>query len=467
MADLPLSVGMGRYIFHVDVNSAYLSWSAAYRVRVLGEKEDLRLIPSIVGGDQEKRHGIVLAKSIPAKKYGIRTGEAVVTAKKKCPGLAVIEPDYRLYVKASRAFMAKLRQYTDQVIQYSIDEAWAVFDGYEKLYGQGQMVSFAHGLREEIREELGFTVNIGVSTNFLLAKMAGEFSKPDQVHTLFPEEIEKKMWHLPVSDLFFVGKATAAKLHHLGIMTIGELALADEEMIRAHCKKPGQIVQGYARGEDLQPRMFMQEEEVPGGMPEDGFCNTGDIRTGVFAAPASRRNKGYGNSLTAPVDVVTKEYAEHLLLSLCETIGMRLRADGVKISVVSVHMTTCEFQHFSRQMQLLTATDVTEEIYKAACRVFGMLWDNVTPIRQIGVHTSKVERGAGRQYNLFDMQRFDRLKVLDQTVDQIREKYGEDAVFRAAFLKSNVSHVGGGLDRERRSGVTLGIDPEREKAGDL
>ncbi|MDE6664212.1 MAG: DNA polymerase IV, partial [Lachnospiraceae bacterium] len=148
---------MGAYIFHVDANSAFLSWSAAYRVSVLGEKTDLRLIPSIVGGDQEKRHGIVLAKSTPAKKYDIKTGEAIVTARQKCPELVVIPPDYGLYVSASRAFIEKLKQYTDQVIQYSIDEAWAVFDGYEKLYGQGQMVSFAYEMKDEIKEELGFT----------------------------------------------------------------------------------------------------------------------------------------------------------------------------------------------------------------------------------------------------------------------------------------------------------------------
>ena len=188
---------MGAYIFHVDANSAFLSWSAAYRVAVLGEKTDLRLVPSIVGGNQEKRHGIVLAKSTPAKKYDIKTGEAIVTARQKCPGLVVIPPDYGLYVSASRAFIAKLKQYTDQVIQYSIDEAWAVFDGYESLYGQGQMVSFAHGLKDEIKEELGFTVNIGVSTNFLLSKMAGDFSKLDKVHTLFPEEIEKRCGRCP------------------------------------------------------------------------------------------------------------------------------------------------------------------------------------------------------------------------------------------------------------------------------
>ena len=405
---------------------------------VLGEKTDLRMIPSIVGGDQEKRHGIVLAKSVPAKKYDIKTGEAIVTARKKCPGLVVIPPDYGLYVSASRAFIEKLRQYTDQVIQYSIDEAWAVFDGYEKLYGQGQMVSFAYKLKDEIKEELGFTVNIGVSTNFLLSKMAGDFSKPDKVHTLFPEEIEKKMWPLPVSELFFVGKATTAKLHKLGIYTIGELAQADEDMIRAHLKTPGRIIQGYARGEDLEPYMFTHEA-----------------------------NKGYGNSLTAPVDVVTEEYAKHLMLSLCETVGMRLRSDDVKISVVSVHITTFEFQYAHKQTQLLTPTDVTEEIYTAACRIFKTLWDGKTPIRQIGVHTSKVESDAGRQYNLFDLWKYDRLETLNRTIDKIREKYGEDAIFRAGFLKSNVSHMSGGLDKERRSGVTLGIDVINEKVRNL
>lgn len=429
---------MEPYIFHIDANSAFLSWSAAYRVNILGEKPDLRLIPSIVGGDQEKRHGIVLAKSTPAKKYGIKTGEAVVTAKQKCPGLVVIPPDYGLYVSASRAFIAKLKQYTDQVIQYSIDEAWAVFDGYEKLYGQGQMVDLAYGLKDEIREELGFTVNIGISTNFLLSKMAGDFSKPDKVHTLFPGEIEKKMWTLPVSELFFVGKATAAKLHRLGIHTIGELAQADEEMIRAHLKTPGAIVQGYARGEDLQPYLFTHEA-----------------------------NKGYGNSLTAPEDVVTEECARHLMLSLCETVGMRLRSDHVKIGVVSVHITTCEFQYINKQMQLPAPTDVTEEIYAAACEIFKKLWDQRVPIRQIGVHTSKTERGAGRQYNLFDLQKYDRLEILNRTVDQIREKYGEDAVFRAGFLGSGIPHMGGGLDKERRSGVTLGVNMDHEKARDL
>lgn len=429
---------MGKYVFHIDVNSAFLSWTAAYRVNVLGEKEDIRQIPSIVGGDQEKRHGIVLAKSTPAKKYGIQTGEPIVAAQRKCPGLVIVPPDYGLYVTSSRAFIKILKEYSDNVIQYSIDEAWIVFEGFEKLYGRGQMVKLAHELKDRIRDELGFTVNVGVSTNFLLSKTAGDFSKPDKVHTLFPEEVEEKMWPLPVSDLLFAGRATVETLHRLGIRTIGELAKADEGMISAHLKKHGQTIQGFARGGDLDPAMVFHEA-----------------------------NKGYGNSLTAPVDIVTEEYARHLLLSLSETVGARLRADDVMVSVVSVHLTTCEFKRTNKQMQLDSPTNITEEIYEAACLILGKLWDKKTPIRQIGVHTSKVQDGAVRQYSIFDLEKSDKLEKLDRAVDRLREKYGEDAVFRASFLKSNVSHMSGGLNKERRSGVTLGIDVEGENVRDL
>ena len=434
MADSPLFVDMDRFIFHVDANSAFLSWTAAYRIHLLGEKVDLRDIPSIIGGDQEKRHGIVLAKSVPAKKYGIQTGEAIMTARQKCPELVIVPPDYGLYVNASRAFMEILRKYSDHVIQYSIDEAWVEFSGYGNIYGEGREVELALLIKNEIYKELGFTVNIGISTNFLLSKMAGDLSKPNKVHTLFPEEIPVKMWPLPVSELFFVGRATTRKLNNLGITTIGELAHADEDMIRAHLKTMGTVVQSYARGGDLEPYMYTHEA-----------------------------NKGYGNSLTAPQDITTYEYANHLLLSLCETVGVRLRTDDVKISVVSVHITTYEFVYSNRQMQLFSPTDVTEEIYHAACRVFRLLWDGITPIRQIGVHTSKVQSDVGRQYNLFDMDKYDRLSVLNRTIDTIRERYGEESVFRASFLGSNVEHMSGGLDKEHRSGVTIGIDMEKEK----
>ena len=243
----------------------------------------------------------------------------------------------------------------------------------------------------------------------------------------------RKMWPLPVSELFGVGKVTETKLLRWAIYTIGDLAKSDESFIYSNLKTPGLILQKYARGGDLEPYIY---------------------------TPVA---KGYGNSLTAPQDVVTEAYAKHLLLSLVETIGTRLREDNVTIRVVSVHITTFEFQYFHKQRQLFTATNVTEEIYRAACGLFHDLWDGRTPIRQLGIHTTQVQTDAGRQYNLFDLQKFDRLEKLDRTVDQIRKKYGEDSIFRACYIGSKVSHMSGGLDKERRTGVTVGIDIEKEK----
>ena len=215
----------GRVIFHIDVNSAFLSWTAAYRCLVLGEKTDLREIPSVIAGHQNIRTSIVLAKSIPAKKRGVKTGEPLGMARDKCPDLVVAEPDYDLYVSASQKMIALLREVSPVVEQYSIDEAWVDMTGTERLYGPPVLA--ANWLKDRIRRELGFTVNIGISCNKLLAKMAGDFEKPDKVHTLFPDELEAKLWPLPTQELFMLGAATARKLRRFGIDTIGALANAD------------------------------------------------------------------------------------------------------------------------------------------------------------------------------------------------------------------------------------------------
>lgn len=422
---------MGKIIFHIDVNSAFLSWSASYRVNILGEKIDLRDVPSIVGGDQESRHGIVLAKSGPAKQFNIHTGEAIVTARKKCPGLVVIPPDYHLYVSASRALMDILKKYSDNVEQYSIDEAWAEFTGFNNLYGSPQV--FAEQLKEEIKTKLGFTVNIGISTNRLLSKMAGELRKPDFVNTLFMEEIPDKMWPLPVGELFFVGRSTQKKLLSMGITTIGELAKADVELIKSNLKKHGEIIWNYAHGKELVEHLYSK-------MP----------------------NKGYGNSITLPRDADNSNYAHKVILSLCETVGMRIRMDVVKISVISVSIKSCFFEHEGKQKQLFSPTDVTEEIYKEACDIFDKLWDKKTPIRQIGVHTSKVTETDFRQVSFFDELDYGKLSKVNRSVDKIRKKYGEDSIFRASFLKSGISHLSGGLHKERRTGITAGIDLDKE-----
>ena len=408
-------------IFHVDVNSAFLSWEAAYRVDVLGESVDLREVPSVVGGDEEKRHGIVLAKSTPAKKFNIQTGEPLASARKKCPDLIIIKPNFDIYVKASKAFIELLKGFAPNVEQYSIDEVWCDMTGTENIYGNP--VVAANSLKDRIYSELGFTVNIGISSNKLLAKMAGDFEKPNRVHTLFPSEIKEKMWPLPVRELFFVGSSTEKKLSNLGIKTIGQLANTDLMILKSHFKKHGEVIYNYANGYDFTS---LVTEHQP--------------------------NKGYGNSITVAVDITDYETAKQVFLSLCETVASRLRVDGVKTLCLAVSITDCEFCYSTHQKQFLNATNVTNELYQKACEIFLELWDKKTPIRQLGVQSSKVSQECFRQYNLFDMNNYDKLSKLDQAVDNIRNKYGEDSINRASFLKSEVSHMTGGISKEKRTG---------------
>ena len=306
-------------IFHVDVNSAFLSWEAVNRLKKDPDAQDIRDIPAVIGGSEENRHGIVLAKSMKAKSYGICTGEPLVNARRKCPELYVASPDYALYVRSSNQFMELLRHYAPVVEQYSIDEAFCDMTGTSRLYGEP--VAFAERLKNEIHSELGFTVNIGVSSNRLLAKMASDFKKPDLVHTLFPAEVPEKMWPLSVNELFFVGRSTSRKLHDLGIHTIGDLAQSDVAILRGHFKKHGEVIWNYANGRDVE------------------------IVTDHKSAA-----KSYGNSITISYDVTDVETAETFLLSLCETIGTRIRMDHAYVSMVSVTIVDYNFQRQSHQM---------------------------------------------------------------------------------------------------------------------
>lgn len=394
-------------IYHVDVNSAFLSWEAVRRLREDATAVDIREIPAVIGGSEEQRHGIVLAKSSKAKTYGIQTGEPLMNARKKCPDLYVAAPDYACYVRSSNQLMELLREYAPIVEQYSIDEAFCDMSGTGRLYGDP--VAFAGRLKDEIDSRLGFTVNIGVSDNRLLAKMASDFQKPNLVHTLFPSEVPVKMWPLPVDDLFFVGRSTSRKLHELGIHTIGDLAKTDVSILRAHFKKHGEIIWNYANGRDVE------------------------MNTDHKSA-----NKSYGNSITISYDVTDAETAKTFLLSLCETIGTRIRMDHAYVRMVSVSVVDCNFQRQSHQMTLPSATNVTEIIYSTACRLFEQLW-NREPIRQIGVSTGHVSGDDCRQYDLFDTQRNEKLSKLNAAIDSIRNRYGEDAVRRARFLSPEKS----------------------------
>ena len=419
-------------IFHVDANSAFLSWSAAYRVLVLGEEKDLREVPSVVAGDKESRHSIILAKSTPAKKYGIQTGEPLFQALEKCPDLEIIQPDYELYVQASRHFVEMLRQFSPVVEQYSIDEAWVDMTGTERLWGTPRLA--AEQMRKRIYEELGFTVNVGISSNKLLAKMAGDFEKPNKVHTLFPEEVEKKFWPLPVRDLFLVGAATERKLKLLGIYTIGDLAKADVRILKKRLGKHGETIWHFANG-----------------------------RNADAVTPEPSENKGYGNSTTTARDVTSREEGHQVLLSLCETVAMRMRRDNKCGSCVSIHLRTNEFQHFSHQMILHGSTNITTEIFEAACNLFDEAWDGVTPLRQLGVQITRLSSEPYQQFDLFSGLtpiQYERKLRLDETVDALRDKFGEDILRRGKFARMPGEHMAGGLNKARRTGITKPVPKE-------
>lgn len=421
---------MKKIICHIDVNSAFLSWSAVQRLKDFPEQQDLREIPSAVCGDKATRRGIILAKSIPAKAFGIKTGEPLFQAQKKCPKLVTVPPDYPLYVENSRKLLAILREVAPVVEQFSIDEAWIDLTGTEKLYGPP--VQAAYMLKDRIREELGFTVNVGVANNKILAKIAGDFEKPDKVHTLFEEEIAQKLWPLPVRDMFYVGRQTEEKLHRMGIRTIGELAKANPNYIRQQLHKPGEMLWHYANGRG--------EDEL---QSEAGL------------------NKSYGASTTTPQDVTTTQAAHKVLLSLAETVAMRLRQDKQSASCVTVHFRSSDFVNFSQQVQLAQPTDSTSEIYQAACTLFDQMWKHSIPLRQLGVYMSKVSLQAPRQYTLFGSDDYEKQSRRDVAVDNIRKRFGEEAIIRSCFLEEDgVTNLAGGLGKAKRNGLTKPLEDE-------
>ena len=347
-------------IFHIDVNSAYLSWTAIEYLKK-GADEDLRDIPCIIGGDRESRHGVVLAKSIPAKRFGIRTGEPVVNALKKCPDLRMERPDHKLYARYSRQMMNLLKDYTPDIEQLSIDECFLDFTGI--AYRFSDPIEGAFDIKNRIRDELGFTVNIGVSTNKLLAKMASDFEKPDRVHTLFPKEMPEKMWPLPVSELYMAGRSSVEVLRKLEIRTIGELAKADPNFLSLHLKSHGRTLWEFANG----------------------------IGDDIVRSEAEEA-KGIGNSITLSRDAETAEEARKVLLSLSESVGRRLRE----------------------------------------------LWSG-EPIRLLGIRTAKLhEEDVPLQMNLFDYmeekKKDEKHQKLDQALDEIKKKFGDDAVFRGTLM---------------------------------
>ena len=398
---------MKRLIFHVDVNSAYLSWEAAKRV-ASGES-DLREIPSAVGGNPETRHGIILAKSIPAKKFGIKTGEPIGMALKKCPNLVLVSPDFHLYQKNSDAFMAICRKYAPVVEQYSIDECFLDMSGTEAIYPDP--IGLAHQIKNEIRDTLHFTVNIGIGSNKLLAKMASDFEKPDKVHTLFTEEIPEKLWPLPIGDLFLVGKSTAKHLQEAGIRTVGDAAKLELYALQHILGEKGGIrLYEYTHGQDDSP--VLAEREAP---------------------------KGYSNSVTLTENITDKAEAYKVLLALADSVTTRMRADGMLAYSVSVSIRSADFKNKSHQCQLDAATDNTNHVYEIAKKLFEQLWDSETPLRLLGLSLTKVTDENYVQPSLFDAPKEEKARKIDKAVDAIRNRFGIDTIVRGTNYHSDLS----------------------------
>lgn len=359
-------------IFHIDVNSAYLSWTAVEKLKN-GSEVDLRTIPSIIGGDQKSRHGVVLAKSLPAKRYGICTGEPVANAFRKCANLVSEKPDHRLYTKYSNCLMDYLQTYTTSIEKVSVDECFLDFTEIA-----GQYVSSVEGaleIKNRIYQKFGFSVNIGISTNKLLAKMASDFEKPNKVHTLFPEEIETKMWPMPVWELYMAGRSSVNVLQKLEIHTIGDLANTDPLILELHLKSHGRKLWEFANGIG---EAVLESEHV--------------------------KAKGIGNSTTLPKDAKTKEEAFDVLRVLSASVGARLRAARQKAGMLSVEIKYYNFETASHQKQLIRYTSDNDAIYHTAKELFCELWTK-EPIRLLGIRSSKLkEEDEPEQLSIFDIE---------------------------------------------------------------
>ncbi len=415
-----------RLIFHVDVNSAFLSWEAARRVKE--GLPDLREIPSCIGGDPKSRRGIVVAKSIPAKKYGVTTGEPVALALRKCPDLVCVPGDFALFDRCSRAFKKICASYAPVMESFSIDEVFLDMSGTHLIYPDP--VAVAHEIKDKIRDELGFTVNVGIGTNKLLAKMASDFEKPDKVHTLFPSEIPEKMWPLPMRDLLFLGKASEQKLLRAGIKTIGDMAKSDEAEIRQLLgDKNGRQLYRYANGIDDSPVRSEREEA-----------------------------KGYSAETTVEEDIVTYEQALSLLLAQCDVVAARMRRDGKKCSCVAVTYRTLDFKTRSHQKNFEDPTDVTEEIFAQVKKLLYECW-KCEPLRLIGVALTDLTSDEFRQMSLFEnTEDREKQKKVDETIDDIRRRFGNGMIVRGSTIST-----AGKVARKARAQLDRDLEGKQER----
>ena len=388
---------MNKIFFHIDVNSAFLSWTAVDELK-RGNPLDLRTVPSIIGGDTESRRGIVTARSIPAKKFDIQTAEPVASAMRKCPGLIVASPNFKLYRRMSHCFIDYLHTLTNDIEQASIDECYLDFTPIAKFYDSP--TACADKIRKDIYDQFGFTVNVGISDRKVLAKMASDFTKPDRTHTLFSYEIKEKMWPLPVRDLFLCGKSASATLNKLGIFTIGELANTDLDILTSHLKSHGVTLWQFANGIDSSEVTTEQAEA-----------------------------KGIGNSTTVPRDITDVESAKEVLATLAESVAKRLRDADFLAQSITVEIKYADFRSVSHQMGVPSPVNTASAILNASMLLFNELW-NEDPIRLLGIRATKlIKSDEPYQLSLFSLDTpSERDKKLDELAKSLNDRFGDGTI---------------------------------------
>ena len=418
-----------RSVLHIDVNSAYLSWTAVELLKN-GHPEDIRRTNAAIAGDREQRRGIILAKSESAKRAGVRTAMTVSEALRLCPDLRLYPPDPPLYAVYSDRLYELLSEYSDVIERFSVDECFLDYTGSEKLFGPPAEAAFA--ISRRVREELGFTVNIGVAQNKFLAKMASEREKPDRVHTLFPEEIEEKMWPLPLREMFGVGRSTENALSRLGLVTIGDVARADLRLLKRELKPAlGQLLWDRANGIDDAPVVPAAEREL----------------------------KSIGHSTTTARDVTDEAEALRILLQLSERVGIRLRRAERLAGGVSVELKNADFTVYRHQRKLARTIETTTEIYGQAREIFREMWRG-DALRLLGVSVFALSGGNAenesirvsglpRQLSLFDAldpgaespsgppgqnDGAPAARALEEAQDRIRSRFGKKAITRGTLL---------------------------------
>lgn len=396
---------MKRLIMHIDVNNAFLSWTAIYLLE-RGYKEDIRNTYAIIGGDEKRRAGIVLAKSTPAKKKGIKTAETIYEAKRKCPNLKVFPPNYDFYKQKSKELFTLLSNYTPDIEKASVDECYLDYTKVQKLYGDP--IKFAEKIQKEINNKLGFTVNIGIAENKLCAKMASDFSKPNKIHTLYQYEIKEKMFPLPIEDLFGVGKQTAEKLKFLGIKTIEDLANQQEYNLKKIFKNQAKHLIEIANGKD--------EDEVDS---------------------ARQSPKGISNEITLSEDITNKKDLCKKLSILSEMVSKRIRKENKYAKVVCIILKDNHFRRYSHQKKLKNPINTYEDIYKYSKQILEEFYQN-EPIRLIGIRLDDLTEIKNIQTSLFEKTSdLDKGEKLEQIMDKINNKYGKEVLKRASNIEKS------------------------------